>query len=169
MLIVQALRANHDRDRAKLRALIAQKRKASSGTGGTASAGVGIDAPEKAAGGPDEAKGCSTPSRRAAGDPSLAWPTQPDTKAAASEPPLRRNFRSPIGAGPRRGTGMRCPGGGSLDAPRRRRRRPRSNDEKRNLDAEAQGQEKSAAEAARCVFTLMLSTHLRRTWSVALV
>lgn len=119
--VAQTLRAARDRERGELRALIAQRRKASNAAAETGGPPEGSPDGD----GSDQVREWSTPSGWAAGSP-VPRPRQPDARVAASEPPPRRRFRSPNGIVPSKGLLAagdkgRSPGGSSVDAPHRPR------------------------------------------------
>lgn len=156
--LAQILRDARDRERANLRALIAQKRKASFAKGGAAAASGGDEATPD-----DEVQEWkwSTPDGWAAASPAPPRPKHSDTKVAASEPPRRRQLDTPHGVVPDNrgfigGVGMRFPAGSSVDAPRRRRR-PRSNNEEDTHQATeaTEGKGPSPSEAARCAIVVV--------------
>lgn len=149
----QALRANRDRERTNLRAMIAQKRKTSGGKDGIAS-GTGIsgevseDTPRKL----DGVREWGSPSGWVARSP--VEPKRRSPKAAASEPPPRpRRFRSPNIVSPRQrvpvgGIKVRLSGSASAGT-FRRRRRPRSNNENAPNAAEPERQGSPSSKVAR--------------------
>lgn len=117
----QALRAVRDRDRADLRALIAQKRKqASSSSTDSASAGAGNnearrqDAPGAR---PTEAREWNTPSGWATGSPALPRPSEPEAKVVASDPPPRQRGRRLSHKGDKKGEAALKAAVGAVERP----------------------------------------------------
>lgn len=150
----QNLRAARNRERGELRALIAQRRKASNAA---VDAGASPEGSPDGAGS-DQVREWSTSSGWAAGSP-VPRPRQPDARVAASEPPPRRCFRSPNGFAPSKGAlaagdkGRSPGGGGSVDAPHRPRG-PKNNEEGENNKAAAKRQTASSSSSKVARFVM---------------